>query len=842
MTDFLNGIIKIKEFMNIDIKNLKAKSYNGISSSTIISHSLATARLSVRILDNWLLSKNIMNRTIEIEDEISDIKKVTATAAMLHDVGKCTDDFQKKLKKENCVIDEVDDAQPVDADWKNSKSRKQQYFRHNVVSWALAMKFVNFKSYKFTDKILSAILYHHIVYQRDLTTDGHKSSTAGDVLATLSQDELRTACELIKELSRISSEEFGTTFRVSSSLSTEDRKIEEQNLTVNIVNLSETDAFMDAARYTIIRTVLIYADRMLAEHPELENEILTENYDRVDSLISQIDVLEHADELKNFDTESLKKLYDNKRLDMQLSTLEESMKFFNENGGTFNLSASAGWGKTLFGILYTLLSGKKTIWVLPINLIADGTYRSITREIEVMGLQDKLSVGLYMSGKYVHGNENSDILIMIIDSFLAPLYRNTDAHLFIRRLGCNIIMDEYHEFFTSEPLFAGFINTMYARNWYTDSRTLLMSATPRNLPVFDLFLKYGKYTEYRPEPYNGQMKINIKFVKVNNPSSLDIKKVKDAFVIMPMISAAQEVFVHMKSEKDDILHSKFKKFDRKEKEKHLYTTHDKMSGEYDRNVFYGTHILITGNDISANNIFEVPMTPDKTIQAVFGRCGRYNESFYNGIVNYYVVEMTDKNYVSAITELRNQMFSDELTKKWIESLRQYDGKVLTKDELYSLWENFYRDNHNEVTKIENSFIRNAYRDMYVMRPYATRKRNDDEDNNKILPSKPGWRGENTTIFAVLDSNFKKDEDIIKIDLSSIEFLEGEWNYDSKKKKINFMMRRIPNFKYIFRNGRDFGKEELLKYAKCENTPLLLTTFVYRSDIGLVSSKTLERIK
>ena len=57
-----------------------------------------------------------------------------------------------------------------------------------------------------------------------------------------------------------------------------------------------------------------------------------------------------------------------------------------------------------------------------------------------------------------------------------------------------------------------------------------------------------------------------------------------------------------------------------------------------------------------------------------------------------------------------------------------------------------------------------------------------------------------------------------------------------------MMRRIPNFKYIFRNGRDFGKEELLKYAKCENTPLLLTTFVYRSDIGLVSSKTLERIK
>lgn len=819
-----------------DIRKLKAKNDKGTLSSTIISHSLATARLAIRVLDNWLLSKSIMSR--EQDSELSGIRKAVATAAMLHDIGKITDDFQKKLKKNVPVIDNFDEAQPIDADWENPKSRKQQYYRHNVMSWALALKMINFRNSRYTDKILSAVLYHHVVYQKDIYTIGCNSTTAGDAFSILSTDERHKAKELISELSRISSDEFGTSFKLSSTVSSDDKKLEEQNLTVKITDPSVSQSYNEAAKYTIIRTVLINADRMLATYPELESHIISNDFSEADSLIKHIDVLEHADAFKDFDMDSVKSLYDKARFDKQLDTLNIASDFFNKNGGTFKLSASAGWGKTLFGILYTIMTGKKTIWVLPINLIADGTYRSIKSEIERMKLQDKLSVGLYMKGSYVYGDENSDILIMIIDSFLAPLYRNTDAHLFIRRLGCNVIFDEYHEFFTGEPLFAGFINTMFARNWYTDSNTLLMSATPRTLQVFELFSKYGKFIEYRPEPFNGNMNIKVRFKKVLHSSSLNITS-NDAFVIMPTISSAQEVYEKQKASEDDILHSRFIDSDRKIKEERLYSAHDKHSIREDRNVEYGTHILITGNDISANSVYEVPMCPDKTIQAVFGRCGRFMEKFYKNKGNYYVVEVTDKDQRAAITKLRNQMLSDELCKRWIEMLREYDGKTMTKNELYALWEKFYRDNRADIQKAEYVFIREAYRSLYDMRPYATRKRNQESDV-KILPSKPGWRGENNTIF-VIPENIKADKDAIKIDSTSVEFLDDEWNHTAMKKKTNFMMRRIPNFKYIFRNGKYMDKKEMFRYAKNENTPLLLTTFVYRSDIGLVSNRTIGKL-
>jgi CRISPR-associated endonuclease Cas3-HD len=802
---------------------------SGRPTETLIEHSMATARLAVWILDNWLLSKNA-KRYMKIED----VREAVAIAAALHDVGKACDDFQKKVYKEKPVEDSLMNAQPIDAEWKNSKSIGRPYFRHNVVSWAFVSRYVQCK---LEEQVLSAILYHHVIYPKDTAGKSNSTLTSSDVIWNMNAgaEEKERIVNTIKTLCEMCNTEFGTSARIYpngySNPCKNSQEIDDVRLTQKIDNPSAMSMYIHSSEYLIIRTSVIYADRMLAMYPGLTESINSGDYSIVKNLLDKMDVLEHAEELKGFDITKLKDAtgrpaYDLVRLKSQLETLDKMEEFFSQGNGIFNLSASAGWGKTLFGLNHIIRSGKKALWIQPINQIADGTYRSIISEIEHMGLQEKLSVGLFVTGEFVYGNEDSDIIVMIVDSFLSPLYKNTNAHLFIRRLGCTVIFDEYHELFCREPLFPGFVKTLFARNSSTNSQTLLMSATPKKLPVFEK----GRYMECRPEPFNGDMKIRIHYMKIENLNQIDVKE-NDAFVILPKVEMVQQMYSILKkrNKTSGILHARYSKDDKLKKREQMYQSHDKHSLQCIRNVTVGTHIISTGNDISASAIYEVCLTPDKSIQAVFGRCGRFREEFYNGVGDYYVIDIND----GGITRLRNEMYDAKLTAKWIDVLKSYDGRTITKNELYELWEEFHKDNKEELNKLYNQFMRDGDIIMSNMRPYATRRRNDDTDE-KILPSNDGWRGANNTIYTVA----RNKQDIqIEYDSESLNYVKEEWDdKNARRARIALFNKNIPNFKHIFNIDNPPTKEAMFRLAKSNASPMLLYHHIYDSDFGLLTPR------
>ena len=117
--------------------------------------------------------------------------------------------------------------------------------------------------------------------------------------------------------------------------------------------------------------------------------------------------------------------------------------------------------------------------MVPRNVIAEGTYRSVCSERDKMGYtEDDISIGLLITGQWKHGSIDSDIIITNIDNFLSMMIKNNMAGHLIKEIGCNIIFDEYHEFLCRQELFAGFIEFVYTRCKFTHSKTLLLSATP----------------------------------------------------------------------------------------------------------------------------------------------------------------------------------------------------------------------------------------------------------------------------------------------------------------------------------------------------------------------------
>lgn len=331
--------------------------------------------------------------------------------------------------------------------------------------------------------------------------------------------------------------------------------------------------------------------------------------------------------------------YDINRLKLQQYIIDNIISTNNHNV----LGASAGFGKTLTGLLWFLKENKKLIWVVPRNVIADGTYDSIIKELEKIQ-QTTIKVTLYRSGNVIKSNynaneeklEKADILITNIDSLLNRYIKNDMSQYLFNLYASNIIFDEYHDFFCDKPLFANFIRLLWAKTLYTNSKTLFLSATPLK---FDCFYDNEtkniiKYYDHSNIPiYNGDMIMNIHYSEYNDINDFKIQN-KDAFVITNTVKQSQMVFNNICDDNTMLLHSRFTDFDRKNKEDAIYMTHDKFSNINKRNLVIGTNIIGVGLDISANHIYDFVISPESTIQRGCGRGGRFNEKEYNNEINY----------------------------------------------------------------------------------------------------------------------------------------------------------------------------------------------------------------
>ena len=131
------------------------------------------------------------------------------------------------------------------------------------------------------------------------------------------------------------------------------------------------------------------------------------------------------------------------------------------------------------------------------------------------------------------------------------------------------------------------------------------------------------------------------------------------------------------------------------------------------------------------------ITPEDTVQRGCGRTGRFNEKEYNGVVNYTICILKDKRYKRYIKERINEESYLTLYNKWLEIFKSYDGKTITKGEIYSLWNKFYEDNAKDINdKYESLFEKS---DENITGLYLTSVKNKVNKNRKMINSSNSYR-------------------------------------------------------------------------------------------------------
>ena len=785
-----------------------AKHRNG-QESTVLDHTKMVINLSIAVAKDRI--KNIDNQTL---------KKI-AVAAALHDLGKCTKSFQ------NCLG--LPDSEGLESDEKTVDF-------HNAVSWAFAYSCVGALGSGKYRPIRSAVLYHH-------TLKGDTDASSSDIIGRLIDNDpegFKAIKEHYAELMAYIDERFslGITedpdFIVRDVEDVEDMTsgyIKDESVYPEIKGVFDTyktDEIAFGKKFKkhqencwdmgFIRAIVVYADRAVSSG----------NYDLTRIL--------------NNDTEYIGKVYENhiktdyskepdfsgygeERLSSQRKLVEDLSA--GENG-IYDISASAGFGKTLVGLMYHFKEGRKTMWVVPRIIIADGAYRSIVSELEKMGMSDEVKVGLMYGGQFKEGDASSDIIVSVIDTFLGRYSQNDLSAFLIDSYFGNIIFDEYHEFVCKEPLFSAFVNTVYARNTHTDTKTILLSATGLGSTLERLV--GGNVNVMKPEIYGGDTEVEIHVKTLNSIDSVELDPDTESFTIMPTVGSAQQLYGRNGSRERMLIHARYTDTDRAEHEKELYDMYGKH-GTKERVPVIGTSIIGTGLDVSARGITHYMPTPDATIQISCGRSARFNE---HKRVTYTVIKCGDSK------KFLGTFYDTGLRNLWVDLLKTLDGKVVTKRRLYELRDEFYAKHRKKFTE----FVMFRYRDSSEELSEISYRNGGSGQSLAygVVSKHTSYRGAPTNFYVVT----KKMEEPMTCETNVVLANESNATEDSKE-RYNYMVDS-PNFlskqelKYGFykiRKWSDATKERCSELAWRSDRALLLLRHDYTKELGLFPTGTDE---
>lgn len=783
---------------------LKAKSIEH-GSVSLYDHSKAVVKLSDYVLNRMLLETKSENAVT--------IRRHVLMAAAFHDIGKCDGKIQNYLNSDNGNKEDV--YKDFDANYTSF---------HNILSYAYLKHWI-LGDKKSNKPLLSGILYHHVV---PLTLENIGMDRIVDKIIPY----IDVYNKFYDGMSDYLREEYPELFNDNTLLDKRSKTdLDEDDLDgrlgdVKVYHKFQTnslDEFNLQSKYFIIRFILIFADRMVSKNYRNINDIIANNISFLDGLWDEMIKREGS----HFHID-VTKLSDKERLKNQTDLLDE---IDASDCKHHIISANAGFGKTNVGLRWIEKRDKKTLWVVPRNVIVRSTYDSIVKELKRSGNDDIANtVGYLIAGKYT-GNENADIIVTNIDNFLSYVDKNGISEKGVQLLSANIIFDEYHEFLSDEPLFAAFLSIMHTRSHLINSETLLLSATP--LTFNNSFWGEDCVKTIIAQRYNGDMKVNIKGIKLGNDSN-DINITdKDSFVIANTVGKAQKLYQEALIDNKILDHSRFTEKDRANIEEKINEYHNKESKVEMRNTVFGTNVIGVGLDISAKNVYDFVMTPENTIQRICGRGGRFNEAEYNGEINGYICIYNDEKECHLLIE---KQYNKELRQKWINILLSYDGQAITKEFLYQLYERFCKDNYFEIERMWQKDFKESSEKLSEKKPYSTSSITDEKDEKKKkLSNKLGYRGIGTSIYIVAKVNNENElSDPIIYNKNYIK--DNEWTSSIKKTRLNYFLKKIDKNKYQLehfkQNYNKNAAETSFIQALDMATPMYLSNASYNAIMGL----------
>lgn len=589
-------------------------------------------------------------KTLGLQNELIETIRISA---LLHDIGKACKSFQNML------------------DNHDNEGKGKNKFRHNEIGWAFLKKNLiknNKLGYRL-DLVLDSVYWHHGI------TNKMNANYIDQIFKDISDadnDAMRSvAIELIGCDNILNDDDC-----MNNSCTKTPTYFYEQD---------DTDCGVNANRL-IVRTCVVSSDRLVSSLGN--NKITDETIDNF--IISTLNKTEICD--MSFDSS-----YNNDRYIKQ-------KEISQNNNNTVIVKAPAGFGKTLVGLLWSIRSNKKLIWVCPRNVIAESVYTSILDELNKINL--KCTVELYYENevKKTNGHNStgfdSNIIVTNIDNYLTPSFDVNNSHKMFQILNCDVVFDEYHEFQTQSALFACFVNIIDTRsNFIKDCRTMLLSATP-TLMDFLWDNKIDKNTitlpndieHYKPA-HNNKYTINVIQDDMENITPCD-----NSITIFNSIKNSQNCKRKLNNNQSILFHSNYEKNRKLEIIDNIYKNYGKNSFNIEnKQPIIAAPIIQASLDISCKILNESVISPESTLQRI-GRCNRWGD-IDNSIINIY-----DSRKNKSEQACVSNFYNNELTSLWFNELKQLNNKQVTLEDIYNLYNTF----NKTYTKKIKQHIKNTY--------------------------------------------------------------------------------------------------------------------------------------
>lgn len=649
-----------------DIKELLSKS----SGVNLIKHSKNVSFVSE------FIGEQILKNPTEKE------KRIIKIGGLLHDIGKCVDEFQKILKNEN---------------------KKTGFkFLHNEIGWAFLHKYLNTEHLNVnSEMIINMVHWHHGILNSMNTT------SSDEILDEIGDENIMLLKHILIDL-----------MGDNSVLKTP------RNKKMSPLFYKKEDDYEEYNEFfSILRTCVISADQIVSnlEKNDIDLTITQDNFKNIlPPIISSI-----LNKKENIIIE--------KPFEFDEDRFITQKEIINNCENTTIVKAPAGFGKTMVGLLWSTKNNKKTIWVTPRNVVAKSVYQSLINEINI--LQISVNVELFLTGGEIYENNHnnslpqfsSDIIVTNIDNFISPtISEQISDRLFLIHTA-NVVFDEYHEFVTDLPIFASFVNLMRSRHMYTNCETILLSATP--IKIWN-FWEGGIKTKILPNVENHYFPIHDRKYLIRVINELNHDLVGSDIILYNSIFESQ--LKKSKTPNSILFHSEFEEVEKNEIFKSVMEKYGKKSEMVNNKpTLIATLIAQASLDISGLRLYDSLMSPETSIQRI-GRLGRFKKD-YNEQLTYTLFRPQSKSEKYVVNNIH---YDEDLSELWYNEMLKYNNQYLTLSEIYQI----YNDHIKKHEKIINKFLKTKYNisidilsQIYPRRNFFEKssEKNIKADSNKL---------------------------------------------------------------------------------------------------------------
>ncbi|PCI53586.1 MAG: CRISPR-associated endonuclease Cas3'' [Alphaproteobacteria bacterium] len=718
-----NGIVPVnttEKEVPMDIardKPLKGVAYANTHLQRLDHHLFAVGYIAEQLYSKYYPDEILLSQTVFI-------------AGCLHDIGKIDPNFQTWATKTKNKSFVAEDGQHID----EAKFSFEKHPRHNEISLVLyallddnSLKSINGENKK---RIKHTIYWHHAKPFRP--KGGFE--TVGEIYKILNKNlqgeawrtVVETAIKLIANVCK---------------LDTEYRNITESALNRSVVSSADPDKVWDIEGHKVpnykeydetneqlnnfkqqvrsnainnqLRACLITADRWVSSLSacDLTSAIKQKSLDVF--IADQIELagLVPDSTLETYITDCLNSFPNDKRGQQQSLVAQ---KLADNTDGIGVLAGAAGCGKTKIALEWAKLRGAKQIlWVCPRVQICQGLFAELSHSDK--SYLPNATVELH-TGEFkcinTYGNETAeadyfsgDIVITTIDQLLNTVISHTKADRLLNYLSVHVVFDEYHEYINMPGFNLLFAELVASRDKLANgSNALLVSATPHYL-YLDEMLGLDKQYDVVEMPSFNPCKYQFTFVQydeaqldINNPFYQQQKE--GTFIISNTAITAQKSFIqNQHSENAILLHSKFKKSDKRVLFDAVFESFCRDGTQlYD--ILRSGPIVQASLNISCKHMVSEICNAENNLQRL-GRLDRfgYNTEGINGYIIAIPDTLHERKRTGSVARFMSSTNVLSSALAWYDFLREAtnDGsKKLTLPEIYKIYSAFYEDSTSKI--------------------------------------------------------------------------------------------------------------------------------------------------